>query len=135
MWLKIKVWTKAILGSLLLLYALVFLLKNSDETARIWYWPLKEKYQIALLFLVFFVFLAGVVGTILVRTTFKTIWQIRELQRRSRAQRFERDLADMKSKAAMLKTREPHEARETPSGYASTDSTATATGPDDVPPD
>ena len=112
MWLKIKVWTKAIIGGLLLLYAMVFLLKNSDETARIWYWPFKAKYQIALLFLVFFVFFAGVVGTILVRTTFKTLSQIRELQRRSRAQKLEREVADMRSKAAMLKTRET---RETPS--------------------
>lgn len=106
MWLKIKVWTKAIVGGLLLLYAMVFLLKNSDETARIWYWPFKEKYQIALLFLVFFVFTAGVLGTILVRTTFKTMSQIRELQRRSRTQKLEREVADMKSKASMLKTRE-----------------------------
>ena len=106
MWLKIKVWTKAIIGGLLLLYAMVFLLKNSDETARIWYWPFKEKYQIALLFLVFFVFTAGVLGTILVRTTFKTMWQIRELQRRSRSQKLEREVAEMKTKASMLKTRE-----------------------------
>ncbi len=105
MWLKIKIWTKALIFGALVIYTLVFLLKNSDENANIWYWFFKPKYEISVLLLTFFAFTFGVIGTLLVRTTFATIRQIRESRARSRTDRLEREVADMKTKAAMLKTK------------------------------
>src|SRR5688572_8998185 len=105
MWLKIKIWTKSLVFGALLIYTLVFLLKNSDENANIWYWFFKPKYQVSVLLLTFFAFTFGVIGTLLVRTTFATIRQIREARARSRTDRLEREVADMKVKAAMLKTK------------------------------
>lgn len=105
MWLKIKIWTKALIFGALVIYTLVFLLKNSEENANIWYWFFKPKYEVSVLLLTFFAFTFGVIGTLLVRTTFATIRQIREARARSRTDRLEREVADMKTKAAMLKTR------------------------------
>jgi uncharacterized integral membrane protein len=105
MWLKIKVWTKIVLFALVLLYALIFTLANGDRTAKFWYWPGREP-EWPVLFLVLGAFLTGVVLTILVRTTFKTLRQFRELQSRSRSEKLQREVESMKAKAAMLRTRD-----------------------------
>jgi uncharacterized integral membrane protein len=105
MWLKIKVWTKVVLFGLVLLYALIFIYMNGDKTASFWYWPRREP-QWPVLFLTLGAFFTGVIVTILLRTTFKTIRQVRELQSRSRAERLQREVEAMKTKAAMLRTRE-----------------------------
>ena len=105
MWLKIKVWTKIIVVSALVLYALLFIYNNSGKQVDFWWWFGKPT-SASVFTLSFTAFLSGVIGAILVRTTWKTYRQIRELQSRSRTQKIERDLADMKSKAAMLKTRD-----------------------------
>ena len=105
MWLKIKVWTKVVLFSLVFLYALIFIWMNGDRTAKFWYWPRHEP-ELPVLFLTLGAFLAGVIVTILLRTTFKTMRQVRELQARSRADRLHREVEAMKSKAAMLRTRD-----------------------------
>ena len=105
MWLKVKIWTKGLIFGALVVYVLVFLLKNSDENAHIWYWFFKSKYTVSVLLLTFFAFVAGVRGTPLVRTTLTTIRQIRVARTRSRTDRLEREVADMKAKAAMLKTK------------------------------
>jgi uncharacterized integral membrane protein len=105
MWLKIKVWTKIVLFALLLIYGLIFIFVNSDKTVEFWYWPGRQPMMPALV-LVLSAFATGVIGTILVRTTFKTLRQFRELQSRGRSERLEREVSDMKTKAAMLRTRE-----------------------------
>lgn len=103
LWLKIKVWTKGILGLIVLLYALFFAYNNSDPTT-VWLWfghsPTYSK--LVLLAIAFF---AGVICTILVRTTMRTLRQIRDLQSKSRTDRIERELADMKQKASRLQTK------------------------------
>src|SRR3954470_18411567 len=104
MWLKIKVWTKIILGSVLALYALLFVYNNTGKQVDFWWWFGKPT-SASVFTLSLVGFLSGVVTAILIRTTWKTYSQIRELQRRSRQQRVERDLTEMKSKAGMLKTR------------------------------
>src|SRR5688572_15018614 len=111
LWLKIWIWTKVVVFSLLTIYLLIFLSKNSDKTAKFWFWFYKD-YELPLLLLAFFSFLAGVAGTILVRTTFRTLRQIRDVRGRSRTERLEREVADMRTKAAMLKTRETTAAEE-----------------------
>ena len=50
-------------------------------------------------------FLFGVIVAILVRMMFKTIHQVRDMRNRSRTERLEREVADMKAKAAMLQTK------------------------------
>ncbi|MBC8106526.1 MAG: LapA family protein [Anaerolineae bacterium] len=105
MWLKIKVWTKITLASLLALYILIFVLKNTTPDVTFWWW-FNRTSKSSVFTLALLAFLSGAVAMILVRTTWSTYTQIRELQRRSRSHRLERDLADMKSKAAMLKTRD-----------------------------
>jgi uncharacterized integral membrane protein len=105
MWLKIKIWTKGIIFGALLLYALVFLVMNMGQVpVTLWFWY-NTKLQISPLLLVFMTFLIGVIAAVLMRTTLTTIRQIREARDRSRTERLEREVADMKSKAAMLKTR------------------------------
>ncbi|HEY7088195.1 MAG TPA: LapA family protein [Tepidisphaeraceae bacterium] len=105
LWLKIKVWTKSLIFGALLLYGLLFILNNSGQAVKFWYWPWKPVYETSMLVLILVTFLAGVIGTVLVRTTFKTLRQMRQLRERGRIERLERETADMKAKAAMLQTR------------------------------
>ena len=105
LWLKIKVWTKVVVFFALLLYAAVFIWQNSARPVQPWFWIGREP-QTSVLILVLCAFLTGVVGTILTRTTFKTIRQIRQLAERSRAERLEREVEEMRTKAAMLRSRE-----------------------------
>lgn len=105
MWLKIKVWTKVVVFGVVFLYSLIFIWMNGDKTAKFWYWP-KHEPEWPVLFLVLGAFLTGIVVTILLRTTFKTLRQVRELQARSRADKLHREMETMKAKAAMLRTRD-----------------------------
>lgn len=102
-WLKVRVWSKVTLLALVIVYALLFVANNTGQTIRLWLFfgniPETSPLVLALLS-----FVAGVVGTLLVRTTLLTIKQIRELRARNRAGRLEREVQDMKTKAAMLKS-------------------------------
>lgn len=103
-WLKIKIWMKVGLLALVLLYVLFFVYKNAKEPVKLWYWY-NHQPQTTVLMLALCSFLAGVVGTLLVRTTFATIRQVNELKDRQRAQRLDRAVADMQAKAAMLRSK------------------------------
>src|SRR5262245_34811675 len=103
LWLKIKIWSKGIVGLIVVLYALFFAYNNSDQTT-VWLWFGHSPTQSKLLLLAI-AFFAGVICTILVRTTIRTVRQIRELQSKSRTDRIERELADMKQKASRLQTK------------------------------
>ena len=104
LWLKIKVWTKVTIVIALFVYAILFVYQNSSRPVKPWFWIGREP-DTSVLVLVLCAFLLGVIGTILFRTTFKTIRQLRNLAERSRAERLEREVADMRSKAAMLRSR------------------------------
>ncbi|HEV2292812.1 MAG TPA: LapA family protein [Tepidisphaeraceae bacterium] len=104
MWLKIKIWTKVVIFALVAVYLLIFVLKNNDRTVQFWYWYNRAP-EASVLLLVTLSFLFGVVVAVLVRMMFKTINQVREMRNRSRTERLEREVADMKTKAAMLQTR------------------------------
>ncbi|HZL36937.1 MAG TPA: hypothetical protein VFC78_16575 [Tepidisphaeraceae bacterium] len=101
-WLKFWVTTKITIVTLLLLYILIFVWVNHSNQAKVWVW-ISDEIHTTTLMVAFFSFLAGVVGTILVRTTLKTLRQIRDLQARNRHEKMHRDLEDMKTKAAMLR--------------------------------
>jgi hypothetical protein len=104
--LKVKVWSKVILFGLVLVYITVFIVQNSENHATLWVWFGRGRdVQTSVLKLVLVAFLLGVVGTLLVRTSFRTLRQIREVRDRSRTERMERDLTDMKTKAGMLRSR------------------------------
>ena len=103
LWLKIKVWTKGLIFGALVAYGLLFLF-NNRKPVTFWYWFGHEP-ETSLLVLIGATFFAGVIGTILVRTTFTTLRQMRELRERGRIDRIERENAAMKAKAAMLQTR------------------------------
>ena len=105
MWLKIKVWTKVVLFAVVFLYVVIFVAKNSERPVTPWFWFGKEP-PTSVLILVLCAFLLGVLATILLRTTFKTLQQIRDLQSRTRAERLQREVEAMKTKAAMLRTKQ-----------------------------
>src|SRR6266550_3037893 len=102
LWLKIKIWTKVTAFALLTLAALVFLIQNVNKPVTLWLW---NDIQTTLLKVLLCTALISVVFTILLGTTFRTIRQIRELRARSRAAALEAEVRDMRSKAAMLKTK------------------------------
>jgi uncharacterized membrane protein len=103
-WLKVKIWTKTTLFAIVFLYALIFIYNNSGEEVSFWWWFGKYGEHGKLTF-GFTCFMAGVVLTILVRTTLTTMRQVRDLQSRARNQKMERDVQDMKEKAARMQTR------------------------------
>jgi len=104
LWLRIRIWSKVTLVALLFLYVILFTFFNAQEKVRFWYW-FRHQPQTNLLVLVLCTFLAGVIGALLVRTTFRTIHQVRDLKARNRSQRLDREIADIRTKAAMLQTR------------------------------
>jgi hypothetical protein len=87
----------------------VFVYQNSSKPVKPWFWFGREP-DTSVLVLVVCAFLLGVVGTILFRTTIKTLRQIRSLRERTRAERLEREMAEMRTKAARLRSRTSAEA-------------------------
>jgi hypothetical protein len=104
LWLTIKAWFKGIIFVAVLAYAAAFILENNGETVGFWWW---HKTQTSVFILASGAFIAGIVFTIIFRTTWKTWRQISEIRGRSRTGKLEREMADMKAKAAMLQTRPP----------------------------
>ena len=105
LWLRIKVWTKVALFALLTVYVLAFIFKNIGPRVDLWVWFFTPPINLSVLLLALVSFLIGVLGTVLSRTTYKTIRQLRDLREKTRAQRLEREVADMRTKAAMLRPR------------------------------
>ena len=104
LWLKTKVVTKITLFVILLIATLLFVFNNSNKPVKIWLW---NEYDTTLLKVLFFTVLVSVIFTILIGTLFRTIRQIREIRARTRSQRLEDEIRDMKEKASMLQTRPP----------------------------
>ncbi len=113
MWLKIKIWTKVVVFALVAVYLLIFYLKNNEREVQFWYWYNRAP-QTPVLLLAGLSFVAGVLIAILVRMMLKTIHQVRDMRNRSRTERLEREVADMKSKAAMLQTKASTAPRSSP---------------------
>jgi hypothetical protein len=105
-WLKIKIWTKIILFSIVVVYLLLFIFKNSDQELTIWWW-FGHDIKTSALELIPCVLLGGVIGTVVVRMAFRAITQIRDLKQRNATARLNRDMEDIRNKAAMLQTKEP----------------------------
>jgi hypothetical protein len=103
LWLKIKIWAKMLVLGFVVVYLFVFVYQN-DESAPVWVWYNREP-RVRVITLAFFTFLAGVLFTLLTRTIFVTVRQIKEATQRARQVQMEKDLAEMKEKAAKLQTR------------------------------
>jgi uncharacterized integral membrane protein len=103
-WLGIKAWTQRLIIAALVLYAILFVYNNSGEAVEFWFW-FKHSHRTTVFFLTAGAFVTGIIFTILVSTALRTLKQIRDLRSRSRRDQMERDVADMKAKAAMLQTR------------------------------
>jgi hypothetical protein len=109
LWLKIKVWTKVALFALLFFYVVAFIIENNGKPTKFWYWISREA-DTSVLMLMFWAFTTGVVGTLLIQTTFKTIRQIRDIHERGQAERRKRRVEDMEDKAGRLNVKpEPAE--------------------------
>lgn len=102
--LKIRIWAKIILLALLVLYALLFLFKNSQPVS-LWLFFGFEIQSINVILALLGAFLLGSLTTIAVRMVFKTVTQVRNSRDRGRTERLEREIADMRTKAATLQTR------------------------------
>ena len=113
LWLKIRIWTKIIVVTAIVLYVILFTYKNAQFRVELWYW-FNHKPETNLLLVVLCTFLAGVIATLVARTTLKTIHQVQELQDRARTQKMGRDMADIRAKAAMLQTKSPAPASPSP---------------------
>ena len=84
LWLRIKVWTKVALFALLTVYVLTFIFQNIGPRVDLWVWYFTAPITMSVLLLALVSFLIGVLGTILSRTTYKTIRQMRELSAKTR---------------------------------------------------
>jgi uncharacterized integral membrane protein len=104
-WLKIKIWTKIAIFSLAMIFLLIFVFRNYDRPADVWVWFGEEEVHTSVLKLIVSMLLAGVLGTLLVRMAFGTLRQIRELRQRNATNQLHKDVADIKTKAAMLQTK------------------------------
>jgi uncharacterized integral membrane protein len=100
LWLRIKVWTKVTLFSILLVYILIFVVKNSGKSVEFWYW-FDATLKSSLLLFTVITFAAGAIVALLTRTILKTLSQLREVKRLDA----ERELAAMRAKAGMLQTK------------------------------
>src|SRR3954470_18407953 len=104
LWLKIRVWTKVVAFSFILIYVLAFTYFNYAQKVKFWVWFSTEP-NTSVLGLALVAFLVGVIGTILTRTTLKTISQIKQLRTRTRTDKMERQMAAMQAKAGRLQTK------------------------------
>jgi lysylphosphatidylglycerol synthetase-like protein (DUF2156 family) len=108
-WLSIKAWTQRIVISALVIYAGFFVYKNSSDSVKFWFW-FDHEHTTTVFLLAAGAFAAGMIFAVLISTALKTLRQIRDLRSRSRQEKLERDLIDMKAKAAMLQTKPAGEA-------------------------
>ena len=104
--LKIRIWTKVTLLALLLIYLAAFVFRNRGETLSLWLFPTVSFENVNTLLALLIVFLLGALFALLIRTIFSTVRQIRESRQRSRAQKLEREIVDMRTKSSKLQARQ-----------------------------
>src|SRR4051812_13164732 len=108
MWEKIKLWTRVVVFGALTLYLLVVVLMNWDKRLN---GPLQlvfitfESPRVLVVLLV--TALVSVLGWWLTKTVYKTTRQFRSVRERSRTAKLEKEMAEMRVKAGMLREKEP----------------------------
>lgn len=106
-WLKIKMWSKVSLFGAVAIYIIAFVLLNRNafiSPALDFVFKKYESVNALLVLLLTGVF--SIFGWSLFRTIFKTLRQMRDVQRRAHLERIEREHTDMVAKAAKLQTRD-----------------------------
>jgi hypothetical protein len=107
MWEKIKLWTRIVVFSALALYLLIVIAVNWELRLN---GPLQlvlvkfENPRVLLVLLVTAV--VSIFGWWLTRTVFKALRQLQSVRERSRTAKLEKEMAEMKAKAAMLQKKE-----------------------------
>jgi uncharacterized integral membrane protein len=104
LWQNVKVYSKLTVISVILVYALAFIYQNSNQAVTFWWWY-KREWSTSVLFLAGGAFLAGVLSWVLFRMFWKTLRQLRQVREKNKAARLEREMAEMRAKAAKLQTR------------------------------
>ena len=97
LWVKIKVWTKVAVFAMLFLYIILFVIRTANGRSSSGTGSTTERIRRS--WCSFLAFVTGAVGTILIRTTFKTLRQIREMQERGRSEKMQRGREDIRAKA------------------------------------
>jgi hypothetical protein len=105
LWLKIKIWTKISIVSIVLVYLILFLFRNGDQPVTIWYMFRYEPFRTSALTVIVLAFFAGVVGTLIFRMAYRAIRQIKDLRAKSATAKMSKDVQDLKAKAGMLQTK------------------------------
>ena len=101
--LKLRIWLKIAVLALVLIYFLLFLYFNSQQTT-LWLFP-GTRFETNVIVALLGAFLLGSLLTLLLRMLYTTLTQIRTSQQRTRAARLEREIDEMKAKAASGPTR------------------------------
>jgi hypothetical protein len=135
MWEKIKLWTRISVFSALALYLLLVVAVN---------WELRVKGTLQLVFIKFdeprvlLVLLVtafvSIFGWWLTRTVYKAVRQLQGVRERSRTAKLEKDMAEMKAKAAMLQKKEGMTAATAAPGFPVVPVSASGTGSASVSP-
>lgn len=102
--LRAWIWAKLLLMAVVLIYATLFVYNNSGATVELWYF-FSRTAQVPKLVALGGAFLLGGLLAMLVRMVSKTIRQMRRATEQERTERLEREIAEMRTKAATLRTR------------------------------
>ena len=103
LWMRIKVWAKVILFSLVAVYLFMFVFENTGtgKDIAIWIWFNRTPIAPVLIWLPL-AFLFGVITTLLFRTVWRTLRQLQDIRRRQ----MEKEAAAIVTRAAKLRVRE-----------------------------
>jgi low affinity Fe/Cu permease len=104
-WLKIKMWTRLTLISVVLLYLLVFIIKNRDNDIKISVPLVKEYNDLNVLVVMLLTAVFSIFGWWLLKTVLRAVRQIKDINRKAKIERMEREHSDMLAKASKLQTR------------------------------
>jgi uncharacterized membrane protein YciS (DUF1049 family) len=94
--LKIRVYTKIVLLSLVAIYSLAFILVNTGQTVDLWLFPFVTIQGMNTILALLAAFILGVIVTLLLRTALATWKQLRLSRDRDRTDRLEHEIQEMK---------------------------------------
>jgi hypothetical protein len=105
LWLKIKIWTKISILTIVVVYFALFLFRNGDQPVNIWFMFGHDPLRTSALTVIALAFLAGIIGTVVFRMAYRAIRQIKDLRAKSAAAKMGKDVEQLKAKAGMLQTK------------------------------
>jgi hypothetical protein len=97
-------WTRLSLISAVVVYLLLFVFKNRNNNSKIDF-VFKEYNDLNVLLVVLFTAIFSIFGWWLLKTVLRAVRQLKDINRRGRMDRIEREHSDMVAKAARLQTR------------------------------